>query len=253
MKVIARYNGLLGEIRIWENERDGSRMYLEGDIFQSASTQSGESQFPYVKMMEYFLAPQADILALGCGGGNLATMLARSGKSVTVVDHNAASIDIARQFFGMPQDIPCIVEDFRTFLASCNRQFEGIAVDVGGPGFCFEQQFDEETCRHIARVLAPGGWMIMNMLVGNDFDGATDAIASLLSGEGRTCWILDQPGFTNRNALVACLPQSRKEVNRRRVAKLCSADASWMVRRPRLRRRRNPVKIEINCPAYAAK
>jgi hypothetical protein len=95
--------------------------------------------------------------------------------------------------------------------------------------------------------------MIMNMLVGNDFDGATDTIANLLSGEGRTSWVFDQPGFTNRNALIACLPQSRKEVNRRRVAELCSADASWMLRRPRLRRRRNPVKIEINCPAYAAK
>jgi spermidine synthase len=172
---------------------------------------------------------------------------------VTVLDHNAASIDIARQFFGMPQDIPCIVEDFRTFLASCNRQFGGIAVDVGGPGFCFEQQFDEKTCRHIARVLAPGGRMIMNMLVGSDFDGATDTIASLLSGEGRTCWIFDQPGLTNRNALIAGLPQSPKEVNRRRVAMLCSADASWMLRRPRLRRGRNPVKIEINCPAYAPK
>jgi spermidine synthase len=253
MKVIARYIGPLCAISIWENERDGSRMYLEGDIFQSHSTQTGDSQFRYVKMMEHFLAPQADILTLGCGGGNLATMLARSGKSVTVVDHNAESIDIARQFFGMPQDIPCVVEDFRTFLASCNRQFGGIAVDVGGPGFCFEEQFDEETCRHIARVLAPGGRTIMNMLVGNDFDGATDRIANLLSGVGRTCWVFDQPGFTNRNALIACLPQSRKEVNRRRIAQLCSADASWMPRRPRQRLRRNPVKIEINCPAYAAK
>jgi hypothetical protein len=93
----------------------------------------------------------------------------------------------------------------------------------------------------------------MNMLVGKDFDGATDTIANLLSEEGRTSWVFDQPGFTNRNALIACLPQNRKEVNRRRIAELCSADASWMPRRPRLRRRRNPVKIEINCPAYAAK
>jgi SAM-dependent methyltransferase len=161
-------------------------------------------------MMEHFLAPQADILTLGCGGGNLATMLARSGKSVIVVDHNAASIDIARQFFGMPQDIPCIVEDFRTFLASCNRQFGGIAIDVGGPGFCFEEQFDEETCRHIARALAPGGRAIMNVLVGNDLDGATDVIASLLSGEGRdrlgfrSTW-LDQPERAH------CLPAAKSE------------------------------------------
>jgi hypothetical protein len=142
--------------------------------------------------------------------GVVATMLARSGKSVTVVDHNAESIDIARQFFGMPQDIPCVVEDFRTFLASCNRQFGGIAVDVGGPGFCFEEQFNEETCRHIARVLAPDGRTIMNMLVGNDFDGANGQDRQFAFGGGpdklgfRSTW-LHQPKRAHR------LPAAKSE------------------------------------------
>jgi 2-polyprenyl-3-methyl-5-hydroxy-6-metoxy-1,4-benzoquinol methylase len=73
-------------------------------------------------MMEHFFAEQTDVLVLGCGGGNLATMLARSGKSVTVVDHNATSIDIVQRLFGMPPYIPFVVEDFRDYLASCARR-----------------------------------------------------------------------------------------------------------------------------------
>ena len=122
VKVIGRYKGKLGKIYIWENERDGSRMYLEGEIFQSHSTQRGESQFKYVQMMDRFLAPEANVLVLGCGGGNLATMLARAGKAVVVVDHNATSFDIARALFGMPGHIPSEVRDFRDYLACCDRR-----------------------------------------------------------------------------------------------------------------------------------
>ena len=43
-------------------------------------------------------------------------MLARQGKSVTVVDHNPVSFDLAKRFFGLPKEIPCIVEDFKEYL-----------------------------------------------------------------------------------------------------------------------------------------
>ena len=104
------------------------------------SSASGESRFPYVKMMEAFLGDANNVLLLGCGGGNLATMLARRGKSVTIVDHNPVSFDLARRFFGLPKEIPCIVEDFKEYLLAETRIFDGMAIDVGGPGFCFEEQ-----------------------------------------------------------------------------------------------------------------
>jgi hypothetical protein len=126
MKVIGRHQGRLGEIVIWENQTNGTRFYLEGDIFRATPTPTGESQLTYVKMMESFLANSTNVLLLGCGGGNLATMLARSGKTVTVVDHNPSSFDIARQYFGMPDDIPCIIEDFfRVYLSTETQQFDG--------------------------------------------------------------------------------------------------------------------------------
>src|SRR6478609_7152789 len=141
LKTLGKYKGKLGEIVIWESEQTGDRLYREGEIFQSQSSASGESRFPYVKIMEAFLSDASSILVLGCGGGNLATMLARQGKSVTVVDHNPVSFDLAKRFFGMPKEISCIVEDFKEYLAAETRGFDGIAIDVGGPGFCYEEQF----------------------------------------------------------------------------------------------------------------
>jgi SAM-dependent methyltransferase len=241
MKVIRRCAGPLGEIVIWENAANGSRMYLEGEIFQSHSTPAGDSQFTYVKMMEAFLAPPGDILVLGCGGGNIATMLARSGKTVTVVDHSPDSFDIARDYFGMPDDIPCVVEDFRTYLAAETRRFDGIAIDVGGPGFRFAEQFDSATCRAIRDRLAPGGRIIMNMLVANDFDRAPDQIGSDLSDDRLAAWIFDQPGFFNRNALIACLPRQGEGASQREVADLCRTDGTdWTPRHPRRRSNKAP-------------
>ncbi len=101
MKILGQYKGKLGDIAIWESEQTGDRFYCEGEIFQSQSSASGESRLPYVKMMEAFLSDANSILLLGCGGGNLATMLARQGK--IVVDHNPVSFDLAKRFFGLAE------------------------------------------------------------------------------------------------------------------------------------------------------
>jgi SAM-dependent methyltransferase len=234
VKILGRYKGKQGEIAIWESEQTGDRLYREGEIFQSQSSASGESRLPYVKMMEVFLGEAKNVLLLGCGGGNLATMLARSGKNVTVVDHNPVSFDLAKRFFGMPKDISCIVEDFREYLAAETRGFDGIAVDVGGPGFCYEEQFDLAACRSITARLNPGGRTILNMLVATDFDGAPDMIGSDLSEGHMNSWIFDQPGLLNRNVLVACMPKGRRAANKRYMTEFSTTiGRRWALRRPR--------------------
>ena len=234
LKILGKYKGKLGEIAIWESERTGDRRYREGEIFQSQSSASGESRLPYVKMMEAFLADAKNVLLLGCGGGNLATMLARPDKSVTVVDHNPVSFDLAKRFFGMPKEIFCIVEDFKEYLAAETRSFDAIAIDVGGPGFCYEEQFDPATCHSITARLNPGGRAILNMLVATDFDATPDMIGSDLSEGHMSSWIFDQPGLLNRNVLVACLPRPRRAANRHYMAKFSKdIGCDWALRRPR--------------------
>jgi spermidine synthase len=247
LKILGRYKGKLGDIAIWESERTGDRLYREGEFFQSQSSAAGESRLPYVKMMESFLGDAKNVLLLGCGGGNLATMLARSGKSVTVVDHNPVSFDLAKRFFGMPKKISCIVEDFKEYLAAETRSFDGIAIDVGGPGFCYEEHFDPATCHSITARLDPGGRAIVNMLVATDFDAAPDLIASDLSEGHLSSWIFDQPGVLNRNVLVACLPKAHGAVNKRYMTDFSTTTGPlWALRRARRPSHRSkPVVIDI--------
>lgn len=249
MKILGRYNGKLGDIAIWESEKTRDRFYLEGEIFQSQSSAAGESRLPYVKVMEAFLSDAKNVLLLGCGGGNLATMLARSGKSVTVVDHNPVSFDLAKRFFGMPKAISCIVEDFKEYLAAETRSFDGIAIDVGGPGFCYEEQFDPATCHSITARLSPGGRGILNMLVATDFDAAPDLMGSDLSEGHMDSWIFDQPGLLNRNVLLAFLPKARRAANKPYMAEFSTTIGQrWALRRPRRPSHNGqPVVVAIAC------
>src|SRR6266702_1501084 len=140
VRLLGRFQGRNGAIEIVECSWDGTRIYFEENVRQSQATPDGESVFTYVKRMEELLWRSTDVLALGCGGGNLATRLARFGKRLTIVDNNPISFVIAQQFFGLPNDLPCIVSDFRKFIFEDDALYDAIAIDVGAPGF----QFDDE-------------------------------------------------------------------------------------------------------------
>ena len=113
----------------------GPAIYFEEGVRQSQATPDGESVFTYVKLMDELLSRSANILVLGCGGGNLATRLARLGKTLTIVDNNPISFVIAHKFFGLPDDLACMVSDFRKFIYQDDALYDGIAIDIGGPGF----------------------------------------------------------------------------------------------------------------------
>jgi hypothetical protein len=147
----------------------------------------------------------------------------------------------------MPREVSCFVEDFKEYLASETRSFDGIAIDVGGPGFCYEEQFDSATCHSITARLNPGGRAILNMLVATDFDAAPDLIASDLSEGHVSSWIFDQPGLLNRNVLVACLPRARRAAGKRYMTEFSTTTGQlWALRRPRRPSHDSkPVVIEI--------
>src|SRR5260370_33906491 len=105
LKILGRYNGKLGKIAIWESKQTGDRLYREGELFQSQSSASGESRLPYVKIMEAFLNEPKSVLLLGCGGGNLAPMLARSGNSVVVGYYNPVRFQLTREICLTPDGI----------------------------------------------------------------------------------------------------------------------------------------------------
>lgn len=235
MRLLGRYLGRTGEIKIVDCTTDGTRIYFEEGVRQSQATPDGESVFTYVKLMQELLSQSNSILVLGCGGGNLATKLARLGKALTIVDNNPLSFVIAQTFFKMPEDLPCVVSDFRKFVYDDRAQYDGVAIDVGGPGFRFHDEFDVETCNAIRSRLAPGGRIVMNVTVNNDIDPIPDRIAARLAGEDLNAWVVDEPGLEDRNAVIACVPE--KHMSKRLALKeaMHNNHEEWSMRRGRLR------------------
>ena len=235
VRLLGRYLGNNGEIQIVECSWDGTRIYFEEGVRQSQATPDGDSVFTYVKLMDELLYRSANILVLGCGGGNLATRLARLGKRLTIVDNNPISFVIAQRYFGLPDDLSCMVSDFRKFVYDDNTLYDGIAINVGGPGFKFDDEFDVETCDAIRARLAPGGRIVMNVTVTNDIDPIPDRVAARLAGDSLRVWIVDEQGIEERNAIIACLPE--KQLNTRPALDdvMRNTQERWSIRHGRLR------------------
>jgi spermidine synthase len=237
VRLLARYQGRNGEIEVVECSWDGTRIYFEEGVRQSQATPDGESVFTYVKLMDELLSRSTNILVLGCGGGNLATRLARLGKRLTIVDNNPISFVIAQEYFRLPDDIPCMVSDFRNFIYQDDALYDAIAIDIGGPGFQFGAAFDSDTCDAIRARLAPGGRIVMNVMVANDIDPTPDRIAARLAGDRLRVWIIDEQGIEDRNAIIACLPE--RQLNPRSALDdvMRHTNERWSIRRGRLRSR----------------
>ncbi len=237
VRLLGRYQGRNGAIEIVECSADGTRIYFEEGIRQSQATPDGESVFSYVKLMDELLHRATNILILGCGGGNLATRLARLGKKLTIVDHNPISFVIAQQYFGLPDGLPLVVSNFRKFIFDDNQLYDGIAIDVGGPDFCFDAEFDLDTCNAIRARLAPGGGMVMNVLVANDIDPLPDRIAARLAGDRLRAWIIDEEGIQDRNAIIACMPERQLSARPALAEVMQNSIERWSIRRSRVRGR----------------
>jgi spermidine synthase len=237
VRLLGRYQGRNGEIEIVESSDDGTRIYFEEGVRQSQATPDGESVFTYVKLMDELLARSADILVLGCGGGNLATRLAALGKNLTIVDNNPISFVIAHKFFALPDGLACIVSDFRNFIYDDAALYDAIAIDIGGPGFDFNDEFDSETCEAIRARLKPGGRIVMNVTVLNDIDPLPDRIAARLAGDALRIWIVDEQGIQDRNAIIVCVPERQLNARPALQELMVGTSERWSIRRGRLRSR----------------
>jgi spermidine synthase len=156
---------------------------------------------------------------------------------LTIVDINPISFVLAHRYFDLPDDLPCIVSDFRKFMFEDRAYYDGIAIDVGGSGFRFAEEFDAETCGAIRARLAPGGRIVMNVMVSDDIDPTPDRIAARLAGEELRTWIVDEQFIVDRNAVIACVPEktlgSRAALDRA----MRHSHERWAIRRGRLRNR----------------
>jgi hypothetical protein len=72
-------------------------------------------------------------------------------------------------------------------------------------------EFDTEPCDAIRSGLAPGGRIVMNVMVSKDIDPTPDRIAARLAGDELQTSIVDEKGIEDRNAVIVALSLFRAD------------------------------------------
>ena len=188
------------------HHQGGRISYWQREYQQSASDENGISLADYIHAFHFFLmqAGVKDVLMIGCGGGNLATMLWRGGVDVTVVDIAAISFAIARKYFAMPAGISCHVADGIEWLKTHRRRHGAIVLDAFGPTGMPDVFMTDGFFRLAKSRLKPrGGLFLMNVIVDDDEDQTPDNMVRLMRRHWQGVKLLDTDGWVDRNAVIA--------------------------------------------------
>lgn len=193
-----------GEITILRSRTTGSCIYSQGGIYQSEADSRGVSLASYVHAIHGLVAQRAakSVVVIGCGGGTLATMLTFNGMSVSVVDVNPTSFDLARQYFSLPADVPFHLGDGKTFLNETEATFDAIVVDVFVGDMIPAHFRSPDFFETVRRRLTSNGIVLFNVHVAHDLDPGADLVGAAMMLAGVPVRILDAPCVLNRNSIV---------------------------------------------------
>lgn len=155
--------GLLGQIVVADYPLYEGTQKTEGHqriLFVNRSTQtivtykgSGKSYFEYVDMISRITKDSSlkkNALVLGLGGGSVANVLLENGCRVQAVELDARMAFVAKDYFGLSEDVDVRVDDARHFVAYSKgkdpeKKYDVIVLDafVGevNPHHLFTQEF----------------------------------------------------------------------------------------------------------------
>ncbi|MDX2224460.1 MAG: methyltransferase domain-containing protein [Rhodospirillaceae bacterium] len=199
-----RHAGLLGRIALARNARTGVLSYVQRGGNQTRTDRDGVSLDAYIHAL-YGLAMQSGagrVLMIGCAGGTLATMLARSGVRVTAVDIDPLAFRVARRHFNLPRSVDCVTGDGLAYMQSTRRVFDGVVIDAFVGERVPEQFMGPDLVRAAGRRLTADGALFFNVCLDTTRDRTADRIAGLFRAEGWRTRLLDEGGGA-RNAIVA--------------------------------------------------
>ena len=184
--------------------RTGAVSYWQGEYFQSRADKNGVSLLNYIHVLFGLLRQKKSrtVLMIGCGGGSLATMLARVGCKVVAVDLNPQAFVLARRHFFLPDEIECRVADGFKFLRSTRRKFDAIVLDAFRGGRVASELLTEDFFALTKKRLRKGGAVFANIHLASDADRAADRVAAQMRASFSNVRILDRQVKKHRNAIV---------------------------------------------------
>ncbi|MDP2858815.1 MAG: fused MFS/spermidine synthase [Bacillota bacterium] len=129
------------------------------------------SYFPYADYFHLALAFKPDIqrvLFVGLGGGIAPKRMWRDypGISIDVAEIDPVVLDVARKYFGLPDDprLKVTVQDGRRFVASTGARYDLVVMDAYYADAIPFHLTTEECFREVKKKLQPGGLVAYNII-----------------------------------------------------------------------------------------
>jgi len=184
MRVLTHREGLFGPIRILERKSDGARLYCVRDSVQTMVQPGGVSLFGYVHAAKLLLKSARNVLLIGGAGGSLATMLARQGCDVTVIDVDPAAEELARTYFDLDARVHWLTTEPFAFIEICTTPYDAVVVDACNADGLVAPFNDADVLIDVLRRVCPRGSLVLNLV---HEDGAPPwgrALAKKIAGFG---------------------------------------------------------------------
>jgi len=195
----------VGQILVRKKVQTGVVVYEQGDCCQSEADEQGISLSPYVHALYSLLSQKRShrVLMIGCGGGTLATLLARSGAQVTVVDNNPTTFHLAHDYFQMPAQVKCVIADGANYLEDCGQFYDAIVLDAYNgdriPRHLRSRRFFRLVKRRLDEL---EGVFLANIYLHHDFDLTADRMIHATSTIWHDVALLDVQRYSSRNAIA---------------------------------------------------
>jgi spermidine synthase len=206
LPLIRRIATPYGPVSVLRDGQTGEWVYKQGGARQSESDGLGVSTSAYIHAMFGLIVqkPAAHVLCIGGAAGSLASMLAMRVPKVTMVDINAQAFDIARDYFSLSPKVICETADGAAILKERPQVYDAIALDAF-EGSEIPAQFLTPRFARLARSrLHPKrGRLIVNVFVPWFDHPIANQVSTTLATAFRRVRMLDEPGLTHRNCIVA--------------------------------------------------
>ena len=202
-QVVLSTNVLFGVQSVFRREKELTGMYY--DYAMAAPFMAGVKE-----------KDKLDVLILGMGTGTFATQCGRyfDNCEITGVEIDQSITDLARQYFGLSEDIKVVTYDGRAYLNADDKKYDVIMVDAYQDITIPFQMSSVEFFGLVREHLNDDGVMVMNMNMRNgENDDITHYLADTVASVFDNIYTADVIGSTNRELFAFSDPSCLERFN----------------------------------------